>query len=154
MHLIRRVARSTPAYVAGSLCLLMIASTQALAQSGNGPVHEGRSALEPPSRIPWLERVERARAHYEAFAGQARLGLHPQVREPGVVPPATGFLNDPTLRRGDVVVTPEGLMVFRGSRRFPYTYADFDAVRSPAAARANHASELIELQRAHERWKP
>jgi hypothetical protein len=135
-------------------CLFPFIGAEVLAQSASQPVREGRSALEPAGRTAWLERVEQARRRYEAFAAQARLSIHLNVREPGAPPPRTGFLDDPTLRRGDVVVTPEGLMVFRGSRRFPYTHADFDAVRTPAAARANDAPELIELQRAHERWKP
>jgi hypothetical protein len=63
---------------------------------------------------------------------------------------STGFLDDPTLRRGDVVVTPAGLMVFRGSGRFPFSYDDFDPVGSAAAARASHGIELIELQRVHD----
>jgi hypothetical protein len=151
---IRRFARFIPAYVAGSACLFPLLGADVLAQSARQPVREGRSALEPAGRTAWLERVEQARRRYEAFAADARLSLHLKVPEPGTAPQPTGFLDDPTLRRGDVVVAPEGLMVFRGARRFPYTYADFDAVRTPAAARANHAPELIELQRAHERWKP
>ena len=154
MRPIRRFARFIPAYVAGSTCLFPLLGGAGLAQSASQPVREGRSALEPAGRIAWLERVEQARRRYEAFAAEARLSIHLKVPEPGTAPQPTGFLDDPTLRRGDVVVAPEGLMVFRGARRFPYTYADFDAVRTPAAARANHAPELIELQRAHERWKP
>jgi hypothetical protein len=75
------------------------------------------------------------------------------VREPGLAPGPTNILDDPTLRRGDVVVTSDGLMVFRGSRRFPYTADDFDPITSPATAGARHAPELIELQRAHEQSK-
>ena len=124
----------------------------AFAQPGSQPTYEGRSSLGPANRAAWLERVEQARARYEAFAAQARLAIHPKVIEPGLPPPprATGILDDPTLRRGDVVVTSDGLMVYRGSRRFPHSFSDFDPVPSPAAGAAGHAPELIELQRAHE----
>ena len=132
--------------------LLALMFDPAFAQSGPGPVYEGRSSLEP-SRAAWLERVEQARARYEAFAAQARLSIHPRVREPGIAPGRTNIFDDPTLRRGDVVVTSDGLMVFRGSRRFPYTSDDFDPVASPVTTGARHASELIELQRAHEQGK-
>jgi hypothetical protein len=121
-----------------------------LAQKASAPIFEGRSSLGSGSRAAWLQRVDLARTRYEAFAAQARLSIHPKVIEPGIAPRRTGLLNDPTLRRGDVVVTSDGLMVFRGSRRFPYTYGDFDPVRSPAASSASHAPELIELQRAHD----
>jgi hypothetical protein len=125
----------------------------AFAQSASQPVYEGRSSLGPANRTAWLERVEQARARYETFAAQARLSLRPKIIEPGVAPRRTSILDDPTLRRGDVVVTSEGLMVFRGSRRFPYTQGDFDPVASPAAVRARHGPELIELQRAHQQGK-
>jgi hypothetical protein len=141
-----------PAYFSrASAVALMIGS--AFAQSASQPVYEGRSSLGPANRTAWLERVEQARARYETFAAQARLSIRPKVIEPGVAPRRTSILDDPTLRRGDVVVTSEGLMVFRGSRRFPYTHGDFDPVASPAAVRARHAPELIELQRAHQQGK-
>jgi hypothetical protein len=139
----------------GQASLIAFVIGPAFAQSGSQPVYEGRSSLGPANRTAWLERVEQARARYDTFAAQARLSIHPKVIEPGVAPPprVTGILDDPTLRRGDVVVTLEGLMVFRGGRGLPHTSRDFDPVASPAAARASHAPELIELQRAHESGK-
>jgi hypothetical protein len=125
----------------------------AFAQSASQPVYEGRSSLGPLNRAAWLERVDRARTRYEAFATGARLSIHPKVIEPGVAPRSTGILDDPTLRRGDVVVTSDGLMVFRGSRGFPHTFGDFDPVRWPKSAGGHHTPELIELQRAHELGK-
>jgi hypothetical protein len=131
--------------------LAALVAGSALAQSAIQPLHEGRSSLGPANRAAWLERVEQARARYEAFAAGARLTIHPKVAEPGVAPRTTGILDDPTLRRGDVVVTSDGLMVFRGSRGFPHTFGDFDPVRWPASAGGSHTPELIELQRAQER---
>jgi hypothetical protein len=148
----RRLAPAIPAAL-GRALLLALMVDPAFAESGRGPLSEGRSSLGPASRAAWLQRVEQARTRYEAFVAQARLSIHPRVREPGIAPGRTYILDDPTLRRGDVVVTSDGLMVFRGSRRFPYTSDDFDPVASPATAGARHAPELIELQRAHEQGK-
>ena len=145
MHPIRRFAEWS--------FVLALTVAPVCAQSPREPLAEGRSSLGPGGRTAWLERVQAARARYEAFTARARLSLHPRIVEPGLAPARTSILGDPTLRRGDVVVTSEGLMVFRGARRFPYTPADFDPVASPAAAGANHGAELIELQRAHEQGK-
>jgi hypothetical protein len=150
---IRRSAESTLVGLCQWFFVLALAVAPAFAQSASDPVYEGRSSLGPAGRTAWLERVEAARARYEAFAAQARLALHPKIAEPGAAPGRTNILDDPTLRRGDVVVTSDGLMVFRGARRLPYSSADFDPVASPAAARASHGPELIELQRAHEQGK-
>jgi hypothetical protein len=68
----------------------------------------------------------------------------------GAPPPprATGIFDNPTLRRGDVVVTPEVLLVFRGSSHLPRSLSNFAPITSAAPVR--HAPELIELQRANE----
>ena len=155
MHPIRNSRKAFLATLCGVLPYLAFAVGQALAQASGEPIVEGRSSLGYGGRAAWLARVQEAKARYEAFVVQARLSIHPRVIEPGIAParPAS-FFEDTTLRRGDVVVTPDGLMVFRGSKRFPYASSDFDSVRSPAAVRATHAPELIELQRAHERGKP
>jgi hypothetical protein len=139
--------RRLPRAILAAISALIVAPV--FAQPATQPLHEGRSSLRPGSRAAWLERVERARARYEAFALQARLAIHPRVIEPGAPPPprATGIFDDPTLRRGDVVVTPEGLLVFRGSH-LPRSLSDFAPITSAAPVR--HAPELIELQRAHE----
>ena len=155
MHPIRKPRKALLATFGGTLPYLVFAVGQALGQAGGEPVVEGRSSLGSGGRAAWLARVEEAKARYEAFAAQARLAISPHAIEPDLGParPASLF-EDTTLRRGDVVVTPDGLMVFRGSKRFPYASSDFDPVRSPAAVRATHAPELIELQRVHERGKP
>jgi hypothetical protein len=155
VHPIRTSRKAFLTTFGGVLPYLVFAIGQALAQASSEPVVEGRSSLGSGGRAAWLARVEEAKARYEAFVAQARLSINPRVIEPGLAPPPpASFFEDTTLRRGDVVVTPDGLMVFRGSKRFPYASRDFDPVRSPAAVRATHAPELIELQRVHERGKP
>jgi len=44
--------------------------------------------------------------------------------------PVAKILNDPTLRRGDIVVLPGGTKVFKGGRAAPYRLSDFEEVRS------------------------
>jgi hypothetical protein len=48
----------------------------AFAQPASAPIHEGRSSLGPASRTARLERVEQARAGYEAFATQISIRSH------------------------------------------------------------------------------
>lgn len=154
MRPIRPLRDLVLACCAGCLSVLSVAIWPVSAQISDPPVREGRSALQPGNRSAWLERVEQARARYLAFATQGRLSIHQKTIEPRpstpLARPSTGFLDDATLRRGDVVVTPAGLMVFRGSARFPFSYDDFDSVGSPAAVGARHGPELIELQRVHD----
>ncbi len=89
----------------------------------------------------------------------------PQVRRAAVRPPVLAgpvgqFLLDPTLRRGDVVVTNEGLKVFTGNGGSQHREGDFMALsrasqfaagKSPVLAaidKANRASAkpLVEVQ--------
>jgi len=155
VHPIRKPRKALLATFGGTLPYLVFAVGQALGQAGGEPVVEGRSSLGSGGRAAWLARVEEAKARYEAFAAQARLAISPRAVEPDLGParPAS-FFEDTTLRRGDVVVTPDGLMIFRGSKRFPYASGDFDPVGSPGGVRATHAPELIELQRVHGQGRP
>ena len=43
--------------------------------------------------------------------------------------PVAALLNDPTLRRGDVVVLPDGPKVFKGKASTPHRLSDFEDVR-------------------------
>lgn len=52
---------------------------------------------------------------------------------------------DPTLRRGDVVMTPKGLLVFNGSNRVPYQRDDF-ATLAEARSRIGNAASLAQLE--------
>ncbi|MBV9065533.1 MAG: hypothetical protein JO004_07180, partial [Methylobacteriaceae bacterium] len=87
MHPIRRFAEWS--------IVLTLTVAPVYAQSSREPVAEGRSSLGPGGRAAWLERVEAARARYEAFATKARLALHPRIVEPGLPPARTSILDDP-----------------------------------------------------------
>jgi hypothetical protein len=65
----------------------------------------------------------------------------PQVPRVAVTPPQdeaggplSPFLNDSTLRRGDIVVTPEGALTYRGGGFFNHRREDFSPLDMPAAA--------------------
>jgi len=103
---------------------------------------EGRRAHSPESLAvehrAWLERIEQARARYEAFAarGRARLARSETGIETGLsVAPPPSHLEDSTLARGDVIVTRDGLLIFNGAGRFPYAPSDFRRLDAETGAR-------------------
>lgn len=69
---------------------------------------------------------------------------------PEVMPGPLGqFLKDPTLKRGDVVVTPQGLMVFRGRGGSAHRDRDFVSVSKSGRLLATRArSELAQIDQA------
>jgi hypothetical protein len=81
---------------------------------------------ETDERRAWLEKVERSRHDYEAFAERAReaSGLFkPSARVMGAA--TIGYLHDPTLRRNDIIVTRDGFLIFKGVAETPHNDADF-----------------------------
>jgi hypothetical protein len=61
--------------------------------------------------------------------------------------PLGPFLNDPTLRAGDVVVTTKGFMMFRGEERQSHRETDFVSIAHASGLAANK-KKLISLERA------
>jgi hypothetical protein len=61
--------------------------------------------------------------------------------------PLGRFLNDPTLRAGDVVVTTKGLMVYRGGGGASHRESDFVSISNASGLVANKQS-LISLETA------
>jgi hypothetical protein len=72
----------------------------------------------------------------------------PYVAPPVMPGPLGKFLRDPTLRRGDVVATADGLMVFRGSSGSRHASKDFVPVTQARGLVASHRTELAKLDRA------
>ena len=62
----------------------------------------------------------------EKVRDEGRIKLVP--REP-TGDPIAALMKDPTLRRGDVVVLPDGPKVFKGGRTAPHRLSDFEDVR-------------------------
>ncbi len=61
--------------------------------------------------------------------------------------PLGPFVNDPTLRAGDIVVTSKGLMVYRGGGGTPHRDGDFVSVSNASGLVANRQT-LISLEKA------
>jgi hypothetical protein len=61
--------------------------------------------------------------------------------------PLGPFLNDPTLRAGDVVVTTKGLMVYRGGGGHSHSQSDFVSISNASGLVANKQT-LISLETA------
>jgi hypothetical protein len=77
--------------------------------------------------FPAKEQAGTARATEDKAQSPKPIKIIP--REPNG-DPISKILNDPTLRRGDIVVLPGGAKVFNGGRTAPYRLSDFDEVRS------------------------
>jgi hypothetical protein len=144
--------------------LFMAAPAPAMAQNFFEQLFGGfqpqAAAYAPTSRgvsRTWPRREQRLRAVEGQGYGRTKIVVSRGVEEIGkpekVEPPPVGagplgpFLNDPTLRSGDVVVTSEGLMVFRGgggSRHSPRDFASLAKVGS-------RNSQLAAIERANRR---
>ena len=66
--------------------------------------------------------------------------------------PARGYsesmLNDPTLRKGDVVMTPNGFVVFRGAKARSITSSDFVALSEARSLPKDLRATLVDMERA------
>jgi len=141
-----------------------------------GSPREGRSAYEPaPSYVPAPSYGYGTRSYgYSALPGFSdpygyepgrEYGSRPEVEAlppPGQSPqevmaaikalkpgkgPLGPFINDPTLRPGDVVVTTKGLMVYRGGGGPSHREGDFVGVSNASGLVANKQT-LISLEKA------
>jgi hypothetical protein len=60
---------------------------------------------------------------------------------------SAAMLNDPTLRKGDVVVTPKGFLVFQGSRTGSITPSDFVALSQARSLPKELRAALVAMER-------
>ena len=58
------------------------------------------------------------------------------------------LLNDPTLRKGDVVMTPKGFVVFQGAKTRSITSSDFVALSQARSLPEGLRATLIDIERA------
>lgn len=92
----------------------------------------------PPVVVPSRPRVVRDEPR----------GPRPYVAPEVVAGPLGRFLRDPSLRRGDVVATPNGLMVFQGQGGSGnYRASDFVPVASANGLGGARRTDLINLDR-------
>jgi hypothetical protein len=61
---------------------------------------------------------------------------------------SASVLNDPTLRKGDVVMTPNGFLVFQGAKARPVAPSDFVALSQASSLPKNLRSSLVAMERA------
>ena len=144
--------------------LLMAAPAPAMAQNFFEQLFGGfqpqAAAYAPTSRgvsRTWPRREQRLRAGEGQGYGRSKSEVSRAFEESGkpekVEPPPMGagplgpFLNDPTLRSGDVVVTSEGLMVFRGGGGSRHSPRDFASL----AKAGSKTGQLAAIERANRR---
>ena len=144
--------------------LLMAAPAPAMAQNFFEQLFGGfqpqAAAYAPTSRggsRTWPRREQGLRPADGQGYGRPRSLVSRAFEESGkpekVDPPPVGagplgpFLNDPTLRSGDVVVTSEGLMVFRGRGGSRHSPRDFASL----ARAGSKNSQLAAIERANRR---
>jgi len=61
---------------------------------------------------------------------------------------SAAVLNDPTLRKGDVVVTPKGFVVFQGAKTRSITSSDFVALSQARSLPKDLRAALVAMERA------
>jgi hypothetical protein len=61
---------------------------------------------------------------------------------------SASLLNDPTLRKGDVVMTPEGFVVFQGAKTRSITSSDFVALSQARSLPKDLRAALVDMERA------
>lgn len=138
---------------------ISVAAPQAQAQSLFEVLFGRQSIFAPPPPLyqPGLERrappLRRPREHVIAPRRIEPVDAKPEKYvPPEVMPGPLGqFLRDPTLRRGDVVATSKGLMVFRGQGGARHAERDFVALSNAAGFVAGNKSSLAALERALKR---
>ena len=116
--------------------------------AGELRLQEGRSAI----RNDWADRVERARQDSARYVGAAvdafRLHGTPRVeRSPAPASLPLAYLDDPTLRYGDVVAVEGRLIVFRGAGLPPHCASDFREIDQAGTLGGVHDGELRSIDR-------
>ena len=107
-----------------ALAALSISAALACGYVGSPSAQAWDIVNSGPTRIPSMEELSRPRAPRVAAAP-------PQDEAAG---PLSPFLNDSTVRRGDIVVTPDGALTYRGGGTFNHRREDFSPLDMPEAA--------------------
>ena len=142
--------------------LFMAAPAPAMAQNFFEALFGGfqpqAAAYAPTSRgvsRTWPRREQGLRPVDGQGYGRSTRAFEESGKPEKVEPPPVGagplgpFLNDPTLRSGDVVVTTEGLMVYRGGGGSRHSPRDFASL----AKAGSKNSQLAAIERANRRGK-
>jgi CO/xanthine dehydrogenase Mo-binding subunit len=88
------------------------------------------SDAEAAARSAWRLKVEAAKQRYEAFAARAESEFRARrptpLADPAGLEPFSAVLDDPTLRYNDLIVTADGVFIFRGAEGPRHGAADFE----------------------------
>jgi hypothetical protein len=99
-------------------------------------------------RDEWLRRVDSARQDHDAFASQAAAAFRDAVEAQRNASSVETFrLDDPTLRPGDIIVTPTSLLLFKGAQS-AVCEDDFERVDDLRARALPHGRALRAILRA------
>ncbi len=115
--------------------------------------YQQRQPQQPQQRMVYAPQPGAANAGNVAKPARRVVREAPRGPIPYVAPavasgPLGRFLNDPSLRRGDVVATPNGLMVFQGrTGSNTHRSADFVSVGSAGAVSSARRADLLNLDR-------
>jgi hypothetical protein len=142
-------------------CAISVAAPQVQAQSLFEVLFGRQSIFAPPPPLyqPGLERrpppLRRPREHVIAPRRIEPVDAKPEKYvPPEVMPGPLGqFLRDPTLRRGDVVATSKGLMVFRGQGGARHAERDFVGLSNATGFTAGNRANLVALERSLKRGR-
>lgn len=138
-------------------CAIGVVATEAQAQSLFEVLFGRQSLFAPappfyqphyaPRPAPLHRSGEPAPRGIESVDAKPEKYVPPEVM-PG---PLRQFLRDPTLRRGDVVATSKGLMVFRGPGGARHSERDFVALSNASGFTAGNKANLVALERTLKR---
>jgi hypothetical protein len=112
-------------------CTLLASSGHCLAQEAEDSPDSALTSEQ------WQQRVQDARRRSEQFVANART----QSAEPPISAKEDAeaadrrAMNDPSLQRGDIIATSQGLLVFVGNDREERRPSDFLPAPSPRAPR-------------------
>ena len=148
-----KVAALVGAIVLGAIAMPAPASAQGFFDFLFGGQRYQRSVVayapDPGFDVP--RNPERAQKHVRLSpAIEQAVGGKPEKKPPPVVGkgPLGPFINDPTLRAGDVVVTSHGLMVYRGGAGTTHSSREFVGL-SKAAGIAGNRETLASIEKAN-----
>ena len=111
------------------------------------------SAPRPARPMAYVQPAPMPNAQRNPYTDGYAMGQEPSSKPEKVPPPPVGqgpFLFDPTLRAGDVVVTVQGLYVYRGPGGLEHKIGDF----VPLARASVKNAQLVAIDRATRKGKP
>jgi hypothetical protein len=121
-------------------------------------LNQGRQSYSPPAAPQLPPLVAPLQRHAAVPHLLRKPVVHLRIARPKLIAHAdipqkgpVSIYSDRTLRRGDSVMTAQGLRVFRGSSHFPYRAADFVSLAEASRFVMGDKKQLREVQLAFER---